>query len=176
MARSFLKRLALFLIAVSTLPFILFFARKESPPERIEVKSHRKQTIEDFSLKAEGGKKWELSAPRAIFETKSRVKLLNPVLKIEEPPLKIFAREALYEKEGEKLFLKEVRIEGEEMELSAPDGVYLLREELFKGERGCTFKGKATGTTVGSRCILLIGEKKIIISDGVRTLIERAKI
>lgn len=171
MDRSLLYKLAFFLALASLVPLVIFLSRRESPPEKVSVKLHNKQTVENFTLSSAGKEKWVLRAPIAVFEDRDKIKLEKPVLTVSShPPAVIEAEEALFDRKSSRLYLKGVRLTSRNIKAFSPRGTYLLKRELFKGTDGCSFTLQSSNsTTTGKECEILVKERKVIISQGVKT-------
>ena len=171
MDRGLFYKVAFLLALASLVPLIIFLSRRESPPEKISVKLHNKQTVENFTLSSTGKERWVLRAPVAVFEDKNRIKLKKPVLTVyTRPPVVIEAEEALFDRSRSELYLKGVHLTSENIEALAPVGTYFMKRELFKGSKGCTFNLKTSkSTTTGKLCRILVDKREVIISKGVKT-------
>jgi len=174
MDRNFFYKVALLLLAFSLVPLVIFLSRKENPPEKVAVKVHKKQTVENFTLTSLGKRRWILTAPVAVFEGPQLVRLQNPVLRAEgSPPVEIRAKEALLDRSRGVVRLKEVLFKSADLSSCSPEGTYYLQKELFLTEKGCTFYF-GESETEGRRCSILPAEGKVIITDSVKTLFRGA--
>jgi len=177
MDRSLFYKVAFLLAVASLVPLVIFLSRRESPPEKISVKVHDKQTVENFTLTSSGERRWLLRAPVAIFEDRERIRLKEPVLEVEaEPPVLIRAKEALFNKAKGVLYLKGVELTSGNLEAGAPSGVYYVKRELFDTKAGCTFRLKDTNSnTTGNHCQIFVKEREVIITNHVRTEVFEVK-
>jgi len=171
MGRGLFYKIAFVLALASFVPLVLFLSRRESPPEKVPVPSHKKQTVENFTLSSTGKERWVLRAPVAIFEDRNRIRLKRPVLTVyTRPPVVIKAEEALFDKGRSELYLKKAHLTSENIEAFSPLGTYYVKRELFTGREGCTFNLKTSkSTTTGGVCRILVDRREVIISKNVKT-------
>ena len=170
--RGLFYKVAFLLALFSLVPLVIFLARKESPPEKLSVKVRQKQTVENFSLKSTGKPPvWTLSSPIAVFKDKERIELKEPSLIVYlEPPVKITASKALFDRSKGELYLYQVRLTSKELEASSPYGVYLVDKALFKTSSGCRVLSKGSRTS-GKVCSLYLRSKEFVLEGSVRTTI-----
>ena len=166
-------KLAAFLAIVSVLPFIIFMARKESPPEKLHVETHKKQLIKDFVLESKGDKKsWILRAPKAVFRGNREIYLEHPELELlNEEKVTIRSELATYNQETGELFLENVSIEGENLSGKAGRGVYNTGKGIFVTNEGCEVTLKSRFTVKGKDCTLDLKNKKVIIQSKVKSVL-----
>ncbi|WP_456342723.1 LPS export ABC transporter periplasmic protein LptC [Thermovibrio sp.] len=171
MSRSFFYKAALILALSSLIPFIIFLSRRENPPEKISVKLHQKQTVENFVLTSSGKSRWILKSPLAVFREKELIELDSPVLTVSgSPPIVVRARKALFDRKRGELELEGVEMETGELSAASPQGVYFVERELFKTDKGCLVKS-GSATTTGKECTLKLDKRKVIITQQVKTVI-----
>ncbi|WP_456456116.1 LPS export ABC transporter periplasmic protein LptC [Thermovibrio sp.] len=175
MNRSFFYRLALALLLVSILPFIFFLVRRETPPENLKVKTHKEQTIENFTLNSTGKNRWILKSPKAVFRGNNLVELKKPVFEtLNAPKIEITAKEALLNREKGFLFLKSVNLVSNGLKAFSPEGIYFIETGVFKTDKGCELKTE-TSTTKGRKCIFYLKEGEVIIEGKVKSTIWEVK-
>jgi len=171
MSRSFFYKAALVLALVSLIPLVIFLSRRESPPEKISVRLHQKQTVENFTLNSTGQTRWVLKAPVAVFREKDLIELTSPVLTVfRTPPVTVRAGEALFDRKRGILTLRDVYLETGQLRAFSPGGTYLIDKEIFKSSSGCRVVA-GSSTTEGKNCTLLIPEREVIITQQVKTVI-----
>ncbi|WP_457678597.1 LPS export ABC transporter periplasmic protein LptC [Thermovibrio sp.] len=171
MFRSFLYKLAVVLAVLSLVPLLIFFSRKESPPEKVKVKLHNRQTVENFTLESTGKEKWLLSSPLALFKGKDVIELKSPVLTLISPKRAVVrANEAVYYRGKGLLKLKGVSLNLENLKAFSVSGTYFLKKELFKGKGGCEVLTENSETT-GNLCTLYLKSEEVIISDRIKSVI-----
>jgi hypothetical protein len=170
--RSKLLKIAIFLGIVSVLPSVVLITRKETPPEKISVKTNREQVIEDFTLRSSSnGKRWNLEAPKAILKENGKIYLSSPVLIIfGKQKTSILAKEALYDEREKKVFLKEVYIHGKNLKGRAKSGIYYVDEETFKTDSFCEFVFNSDKLIKGKGCEIDLKTEKVIILDSVKSV------
>ena len=170
--RKVVYRLATFLAIVSIFPFIIFMARRESPPEKFHVETHKKQLIRDFVLKSKGEKRnWILRAPEAILEGKREIRLKLPELELlEKEKIFIRAESATYNQETGKLILKNVSIKSKNLTGKARTGTYSTSEGVFVTHNTCKVILKNKFTIEGKECILDLRNKRVIIQSKVKSV------
>ncbi len=163
-------RIAVLIALVSILPFIVFIARREAPPEKIEVEVHKKQVIKDFVLESKGKKVWKLTAPEATFEGEKCIKLKNPVLRIYNKEIVILkSPAAVYNQKSGKLEVSKVTIVSKGFYAESEKGVYSTSKEVFRTEGSCYIKIKETNQIWGKKCVLDLKKRKFIINSNVRS-------
>ena len=174
--RRKLYRVAVFLALVSLLPLLIFLARRETPPTKVEVKVHQKQTIENFVLRASDRYDWELKSPEAQAVDKNNLLLKEPVLTLYlKEPVVIKAEEAVYNRaKGEISLVKPELLTGN-YTASSPEGVYLIKKKLFLSNSPCRFVSRYQGETVGRSCTVNLVSGTVIIRGKVRTTLNGVK-
>jgi len=170
-------KVATLLAVVSILPFIIFVARRELPPEKFHVETHKKQLIKDFVLESRGEKKsWILRAPEAVFEGKETIILKRPkLLLLEEEEVTISAKRATYHQEKGELLLENVRVDGKNIKGKADRGIYRTQEETFLADSRCTVVLKGKFSVEGKSCLLDFKNKRVIIRSEVKSAFREGK-
>ncbi len=170
--REKLYRLALTMAVISFLPFLVFVSRKEAPPEKIKVPQHKTQTVEKFKLEATGKNKWELIAPKATFVGKNIIKLNNPVLTIYlKNRVIIESSRAILHRDKGIVYLDNVTLFDENFKADSKGGIYDLRRQLFKTDKGCRAVYNNVNSSKGKICKIDVSEDKIVILKHVKTVI-----
>ncbi|ADY73805.1 protein of unknown function DUF1239 [Desulfurobacterium thermolithotrophum DSM 11699] len=168
MREKFFK-VAVFLAIISILPFIVLIMRKETPPEKLNVETHKKQVIKDFVLKSEGVKKWILRAPKALFEGEE-IHLKKPQLVIyDKDKFFLIADEAVYYQNKKLVHLKQVTLIGKNLRGKAPYGTYYTDKEIFTTKTTCEFTFDNDKRVTGKGCQLELKDKKVIIQSNVKS-------
>ncbi len=171
MSRNFFYRAALLLSLLSLIPLMVFLSRRETPPEKISVKFHQRQTVENFILNSSGSRRWVLKSPLAVFKEKDLIELKFPVLTLfTSPPVIVKAKRALFNRKENRLELEEVELESGQLFASSPRGTYLIEKELFETSSGCLVKTPSF-TTSGKVCTLNLEEGEVIITQQVKTVV-----
>jgi len=149
-----LKRFAYLLLFISIVPVVIFVVRSEIGKETIEVKSKKRQEIENFVLKSSGKNSWTLTAPRAVFLDESRILLLNAkvLTTVREKPVEITAKRAIYEKQKERVKMEKVKVKGKSFWGMSEKGVYLSKRRIFVGKNGCYLTIEGKGKVRGKSC------------------------
>ena len=170
--RSRLYRLALLFLIISFVPFLIFISRKETPPEKVNIPQHKSQTIENFILKSSGKNRWQLTSPKAKFLDKSIIELEKPVLTVFlKSRITIEADEAKLDRKKGLIYLDNVKLIGSSFKASSPQGIYILKRELFKTNRNCKVTYNIVNTSEGKICTLDLKYQRAIISGGVKTVV-----
>ena len=170
--RNKLYKLALLLVLLSFVPFLLFVSKRETPPEKIKVPQHKTQTVENFVLKSAGKNVWELESPSAVLVRKDLIKLTKPVLTVlSKERVVIKASEALFDREKQLVYLKQVSLKGKNFIAFSPEGIYDLKSQTFKTEVGCKAVYNSVNTLEGKKCVLNLKSRVTIISNRVKTVI-----
>ncbi|TCK06649.1 LPS export ABC transporter periplasmic protein LptC [Phorcysia thermohydrogeniphila] len=166
-------KIAAFLAIVSILPFVIFMARRESPPEKFHVETHKKQLIKNFTLESKGEKRsWVLRAPEAVFEGNKEIILKFPELELlEKERVLIHAESAIYNQETEELFLENVSIESENLSGKTRTGTYSTSKGVFVTHDTCEVTLKNRFTVEGKECILDLKNKRVIIQSKVKSIL-----
>ncbi len=168
-----IHHIAVFTAALSFLPFVIFIARREAPPEEIHVETHEKQMIKNFTLNSpEKGNKWLLKSPEAVFERENVLLLKSPKLVLlDRGNATIEAETAIFKQEEGKLFLKNVRVKGKNFFAMAENGVYNTKSEVFKTKRWCRLLLRNKHRIRGKRCTLDLKNRRVIIHSKVRSVV-----
>jgi hypothetical protein len=168
--RSKLYRAAVFLAIVSLLPLLIFLSRRESPPSKVEVKVHQKQTIENFVLRASDRYDWELKSPEAQAVDKNTLLLKEPVLTLYlKESIVIRAKEALYDRARREIELLSPQLLTGNYTAFSPKGIYWIEEKLFVSNSPCKFVSRWQEETVGRNCTVNFVKGTVIIKGGVKT-------
>lgn len=176
--RKNLYRIAIVIAVVAFIPLIVFIAGRESPPEKIKVETHRKQVIKQFRLESKEKIEWELTAPEAEFKGDNVISLKNPRLLIllkHQPPITIKSPSALYFRKEKRIELKHVLLQTDNLTAESPCGVYYVDSALFKTDCGCKILLKGANSITGKICTLNLREKKITISNNVKSVFREVK-
>ena len=170
--RNRLYRLALLFLITSFIPFLIFISRKETPPEKINIPQHKTQTIENFILKSSGKSRWQLTSPKAKFLDKSVIELEKPVLTVFlKSKITIEADKAKLDRKKGLIYLDNVKLVGSNFKALSPQGIYILKRELFKTNKTCGVTYNSINTSKGKICTLDLKYQRAIISGGVKTVV-----
>ncbi len=170
--RSKLYKLALFLLIISFIPFLIFLSKREAPPAKVNVPQHKTQTVENFVLKSSGKNRWQLRSPKANFINENLIELVNPVLTIFlKNQIVIKADEAKLNRKEGLVYLKNVTLTGPDFVAFSPEGIYILRKQMFKTDKRCKITYNRINTSEGNTCILDLKYQRAIISDSVKTVV-----
>ena len=163
-------KVAIALAVISILPFIILIARKEAPPERIEVETHKEQVIKDFILQSEGSKQWVLRAPEALFEGEKKIRLENPELTVyDREKVLLIAKKAIYNQEKKSVNLKQVVIIGKDFRGKASHGIYYTEKETFITDATCEITFDSSKRISGKGCRIDLRNKRVIIRSNVKS-------
>jgi len=163
-------KVAIVLAVISILPFVILIARKETPPERIDVETHKEQVIKDFVLQSKGSKQWVLKAPEALFEGEKRIRLENPELTVyDKEKVLLIARSALYDQEKKSVNLKQVVIIGKDFRGKASYGIYYTEREIFITDSTCEITFNSSKKISGKGCQIDLRNKRVIIQSNVKS-------
>ena len=170
-------KVAAFLAIISVLPFVIFMARRELPPEKFHVETHKKQLIKDFVLESKGEKRsWILRAPEAVFEGNREILLHFPELELlEGEKVLIRAELATYNQDTGELSLEGVSIESKSLSGRTEKGVYSTRKGIFTTNATCKITLKKKFTVEGKGCILDFKSKRVIIQSKVKSILREEK-
>jgi len=169
-------KVSLFLAVISFLPFLVFISRRENPPPKVKVPKHKKQTVEEFTLRSTGKNRWVLRAPKATFPEKDVVILEKPVLTLfRDGNFTIIAEWAKLLKRENKVLLKRAVLEGRNFRGFSPKGIYYFDGEVFKTNSNCTVVYNGVNSMKGKNCTVDVKRQKVIISKGVRTVIKEVR-
>ena len=162
---------------IAIIPFVLFIARRESPPEKIKVESHRQQVIKQFRLESRDKIEWELTSPEAKFKGENTISLKNPLLlvKTASRTVTIKAPYALFYRKQKRVKLKQVFLETDNLTAQSPCGIYDVNSGTFTTDCGCKISLRKVNTITGKICILNLNERKITVSNGVKSIFREVK-
>ena len=170
--RSKFYKLAIFLLVISFFPFLIFISKRETPPEKVNIPQHKTQTVEKFILKSTGKNRWQLVSPKAKFVGKNVIDLDKPVLTLfQKTEITIEAEKARFFRDRGYIYLKQVKLKGANFEAYSPEGVYSLKNQTFKTEKGCKVTYNGINSSEGKVCTLDLKYQRAIISGGIRTTI-----
>ena len=160
-----IHHIAVFTAVLSFLPLVVFIARKEAPPEKIQVETHEKQVVKEFTLNSpEKGNRWILKSPEALLEKEGEVLLRSPkVTLLDRDNTLIEAKTALFRQGEGTLLLKEVRVTGKNFRATAEDGVYDTGAGIFRTKRWCSVLLKGKHRIRGKGCVLDLKNRRVII-------------
>ena len=163
-------KVAIALAVISILPFVILITRREAPPEKIDVETHKEQVVKDFVLQSEGRKQWILKSPEALFEGEEKIRLKNPELTIYNGErILLIAKRAVYNQKEKTVNLEEVTITGKEFKGRAPYGVYYTEKENFITDSTCEITFDTTKRISGKSCQIDLRNKRVIIQSDVKS-------
>ncbi|GEM_PF-1232479 len=171
--KGLFQRVAFFLLLISFIPFLFFFVRRESPPPKVRVETHRNQVVKDFSLRSSGRDFWVLVSPEALFHGEQEVFLKFPKLTLYRnngARIVVRSSEAVYHKQKNKLYLKGVNLTGRDFKVTAPSGVFDFKSGRFFAEKGCKIVLEGSGVTTGKRCIFNLKKDSFSVSGKVKSI------
>ncbi len=163
-------RIAIVFAVISILPFVILITRKETPPERIDVETHKEQVIKDFVLQSKGSKQWILKAPEALFEGEKKIRLENPELTVYgKEKVLLIAKSALYDQEKKSVNLNQVVIIGTDFRGEASYGIYHTEKEIFITDSTCKITFNSSKKISGKGCQIDLRNKRVIIQSNVKS-------
>ncbi len=168
--KNILYKLALFIAVISILPFVIFIARREAPPEKIEVEIHKKQVIREFVLESKGKRAWKLISPEATFEGEKRIMLKSSTLHIYgQETVVLKSPNAIYDQKSGELKVGKVTIKSKSFYAKSDPGIYLTSTGIFTTEGSCYINIRNNGQIWGKQCILDLRKRKFIIKSNVHS-------
>ncbi|SNR61728.1 LPS export ABC transporter periplasmic protein LptC [Desulfurobacterium atlanticum] len=173
--REKLFKLALLLLLIGLLP-LLYFTLKSEPYPKKELKRYKEQTVEKFTFTelSKKGEKWTLKSPKASFKGKDVVILEDPIFKIFSSNSTIYAKKATYNQKENITILKNIKLESRDFIAKTTEGIFNGKTEIFKSITPCIIDFKNGYTIKGNQCLINLRNGKVIIKQGVSTVIGEA--
>ncbi|MEO2068575.1 MAG: LPS export ABC transporter periplasmic protein LptC [Desulfurobacteriaceae bacterium] len=168
--RSRLLKVAILLGIVSILPSIVLITRRETPPEKVSVRTNKEQVIVDFTLRSTGDKRWSLRSSKATFIDDKNVFLTCPQLRVlDGQSYTIEAESAIYDERGKKVSLNKVLLYSKNFKGETENGTYYVDKEVFKTTSFCKVVFYPDKVIEGKGCEIDLKNEMVIILSNVKS-------